>query len=136
MTESEQGVYNFFEKLHKSAYKFRIIVVGNTGGILETTSIMGPVFKTNTSPKSGKTLLTMASDDQTFEFHVTLAQVAKVAVVERKSPDGAKTLRVMRVLTAKDESVCSLILGEEESNDEAAAFFQELMDEYGPIHEF
>ena len=134
LTPVEQGVYEFFEKLHQSQHAFRIVVVGSAGGILETTAPLGPVFKTSQSPKSGKVLLTMATEDQSFEFHVTLSQVAQLAIVERPSPDGARTIRVIRVLTDQGASVCSLILGDD--SDDAAAFFETLQQEYGPSYEF
>lgn len=134
LTPAEQGVYEFFKKLHQSQHAFRIVVVGGAGGILETTSPLGPVFKTSQSPKSGKVLLTMATEDQSFEFHVTLSQVAQLAIVERPSPDGARTIRVIRVLTDQGASVCSLILGDD--SDDAAAFFETLQQEYGPSYEF
>ena len=82
LTEPEQRVYSLVEALHKSEFTFRIVVVGQ-GAILETTSMLGPILKLQTSPKTGNPLLTLASIDQSFEFHLHLAEVSKVALTEK-----------------------------------------------------
>ena len=140
LTASEQGVYDCLQKLHESGYTFRIIVVGNQqGAILETTATLGPAFKLNTSPKTGNMLLTMATVDQSFEFHVTLAQVKQLQLVERPvpaKPDGtpASAIRVLRFLNPSDEAVCTLLLSDK--SDDAVSFFGTLMETYGPNHVF
>ena len=60
---------SILDLFHTSNYPFRIVVIGN-GAILETTSKLGPTSKSSISPKSGERLLTFASEDQSFEFHV------------------------------------------------------------------
>ncbi|KAL7560852.1 hypothetical protein ACA910_013332 [Epithemia clementina (nom. ined.)] len=132
LTESEQAVYDFFHRLHETDYEFRIIVVGtNNGAILETTASLGPTFKLNASPKTGKALLTMATLDQSFEFHLTLQQVHKLELAKRpKKGHEDEYLRVLRFLSNTDDTVvCALLLVDQ--SDEAVTFFQALMDVYG-----
>ena len=126
LTEPEQRVYSLVEQLHKSQYSFRIVVVGN-GAILETTSILGPVMKLNTSPKTGNALLTLASHDQSFEFHIQTAQVSKVALTEKEAND--TVMRVIRFLNNVGAPLCSLILRDD--SEEAIAWYAELRSTYG-----
>ena len=107
------------------------MVVGN-GAILESTNLLGPTMKTSQSPASGANLVTFASADQSFEFHLMIAQVAKVAMVEKESPvKKGKIMRILRFLNGEDKSICSLILAED-SSDVAAVWFRDLMSKYGP----
>ena len=134
LTTLEQDVYDFFSRLHESRYDFRIIVMGtDNGAILETTAMLGPTFKLNESPKSGKVLLTMATADQDFEFHVTLSYISKLELAEKVKPDGS-TLRVMRFLTQTDSVICALLLSEQ--TDDAAEFFASLLETYGAAYTF
>jgi len=126
LSEPEQRVYSLVESLHTSGYSFRIVVVGN-GAILETTSFLGPVMKLNTSPKSGVTLVTLASQDQSFEFHLQTAKVSKVALTENDAGD--KVMRVIRFLNSDGAPMCSLILREESA--EAVEWYNELQATYG-----
>jgi hypothetical protein len=72
-------------------------------------------------------MLTMASADQTFEFHVHLEQVSKVVLIEKETP--AKTLRIIRLLNDVGDSMSSLILAD--SSDEAIAWYHGLVEKRG-----
>lgn len=109
------------ESFHKSNLLFRIVVIGN-GAILETTSKLGPVSKSSISPKSGERLLTFASEDKTFEFHVKVEQVCTIAFVAGKR-------RVARFLNENGTPICSLILVDEASG--AEEWFDGLVEKYG-----
>lgn len=84
------------------------------------------------SPKTGDKLLTFASEDASFEFHVKVDQITKITFVtsERPLPDGeSKTMRVSRFLNEKGEPMCSLILAD--SSDESAQWFDGISKRYG-----
>jgi hypothetical protein len=72
-------------------------------------------------------MLTMASADQAFEFHVQLEQVSKVVLIEKETP--AKTLRIIRLLNDLGESMSSLILAD--SSDEAITWYHDLVENRG-----
>lgn len=72
-------------------------------------------------------MLTMASTDQAFEFHVQLEQVSKIVLVEKETP--AKTLRIIRLLNAVGNSMSSLILAD--TSDEATAWYHDLINKRG-----
>lgn len=127
LTEPEQRVYSLMESLHESHFSFRIVVVGN-GAILETTSKLGPKMKLNASPKTGKALLTLASEDQSFEFHLSPGDTAKIVLAEQDT-GGNKIMRVIRFLSSEGTSMCSLILGEH--SPEAVTWYNELRITYG-----
>lgn len=112
---------SILNEFHKSNLLFRIVVIGN-GAILETTSKLGPTSKSSISPKSGERLLTFASDDQSFEFHVKIEQVCKIAFVSSKR-------RVARFLSESGTPICSLILVD--SSKEGEDWFDALVEEYG-----
>jgi len=112
---------SILDEFHQSNLLFRIVVIGN-GAILETTSKLGPTSKSSISPKSGERLLTFASDDQSFEFHVKVEQVCKIAFVSNKR-------RVARFLSENGTPICSLILVD--SSNEAEAWFDGLVEKHG-----
>jgi putative heme iron utilization protein len=114
------------EHLHKSQSPFRIVVVGN-GVILETTSELGPVMKLNSSPKTGDTLITLSSEDQSFEFHLKTAEVSKVALTEKETGD--KVMRIIRFLNNVGAPMCSLILRDD--SEKAVEWYNELRSTYG-----
>jgi hypothetical protein len=122
----EQLIYDFFQQLHTCGYPFRTIVIGH-GAILESTQILGSKIKVTESPKTGNLILTMASEDQSFEFHVKLELVYKISFVERQMTE--KVLRIIRMTNEKEESMCSLILAE--YSEDAEAFFRGLVTRYG-----
>lgn len=126
LTEPEQQVFDIMDTIHESGYLFRMVVVGK-GAILETTAALGPVLKVTQSPSTGTNMLTLANQDQTFEFHLQLAEVSKMVLLENKTP--AKTLRIVRILNAAGESMSSLILADE--SEEAVAWFGGLIAKYG-----
>jgi hypothetical protein len=101
-------------------------VVGK-GAILETTAALGPVLKVTQSPSTGTNLLTMANEDQSFEFHLQLSQVLKIVLTEKEAPK--KTLRIIRLLNVAGDSLSSLILADE--SEAALAWYKELIAKYG-----
>lgn len=118
-------------EFHESKLTFRIVVIGN-GAILETTSKLGPKKATSVSPKTGDKLMTLASEDSSFEFHVKVDQVCMVTFVSTEKPDGAggtKVMRVSRFLNEKGTPICSLILAD--SSDNAISWFDGMVDKYG-----
>jgi hypothetical protein len=73
-------------------------------------------------------LVTFASEDSSFEFHLMIAQVSKVALVAREGSAG-RIMRVMRFLNETGKPICSLILGD---NSEAACeWYQAMTEKYG-----
>lgn len=119
------------DDFHASNLPFRIVVIGN-GAILETTSKLGPKSKVSVSPKTGDKLLTFASEDASFEFHVKVDQITKITFVtsERPLPDGEnKTMRVSRFLNEKGEPMCSLILAD--SSEDSMQWFDGMNERYG-----
>eukprot|EP00980_Cylindrotheca_fusiformis_P006888 scaffold1442_cov128-Cylindrotheca_fusiformis.AAC.9 len=130
LSEPEQRVYDLLEDLHESKFDFRIVVVGN-GAILETTAELGPNMKMSQSPATEENLVTFASDDSSFEFHLKIAQVSKIVMMEKESPTTAgRTMRVMRFLNNTGRPVCSLILSSD--TVEAAEWFSSISAKYGP----
>lgn len=133
LTASEEKVFDLMQAIHDSKYPFRIVVIGN-GAILETTSPLGPTLAVAQSPKTGKNLLTLASQDKSFEFHLQLADVAKIMLLEKETP--AKTMRLIRILGGvgtspeqEQQSMCSLILAD--PSEAAIQWYQELRTKYG-----
>jgi hypothetical protein len=102
-------------------------VIGN-GAILETTSKLGPKTATAISPKTGDKLMTFASADASFEFHVKVDQVCMVTFVKTEKPDG-KTMRVSRFLNEKGTPICSLILADH--SEKAINWFEGMVEKYG-----
>lgn len=136
---AEQILHDF----HASKLSFRIIVIGN-GAILESTSQLGPTFKSSISPKSGERLITFANRDASLEFHVKIEEIAKIVFVVSSSPvvdannkDNNNTnnqqqqqvRRVTRFINANGTPICSLLLAE--STKEGETWFQSMMDTYG-----
>lgn len=72
-------------------------------------------------------MLTLASTDQTFEFHLQLTDICKIVLIEKETP--AKTLRIIRLLNAVGESMSSLILAD--TSDEAKSWYHELVEKRG-----
>ena len=129
LSPPEQKVYNVLQEMHNSQYPFRLVVVGN-GAILETTSVLGPTMKVGTSPRTGEPLVTLASSDQSFEFHLMLAQVSKITMTEKESPTatGGERMQVSRFLTDEGKPMCSLILADK--GPDAQAWFETMMKKY------
>ena len=100
--------------------------MGN-GVILETTSVLGPALNVAQSPKTGRNLMTLASEDKSFEFHLQLADVSQIVILEKETP--MKTMRIIRVLGTEGQSMCSLILADQ--SDSAIQWFHGLVEEYG-----
>ena len=137
---AEQILHDF----HASKLSFRIIVIGN-GAILESTSQLGPTFKSSISPKSGERLITFANRDASLEFHVKIEEIAKIVFVVSSSPvvdannkdnnnntnnqQQQQVRRVTRFINANGTPICSLLLAE--STKEGETWFQSMMDTYG-----
>ena len=120
---------NVLQDIHDSGYTFRIVVIGN-GAILETTSPLGPIKKSSTSPKTGERLVTLASEDKSFEFHVKVDQVKKIVFAETKKTldGGEKILRICRFMNESGVSICSLIMAD--GSEESSTWFSELKTKY------
>eukprot|EP00956_Cyclotella_meneghiniana_P008981 scaffold12308_cov74-Cyclotella_meneghiniana.AAC.19 len=87
---------------------------------------------TSISPKTGDKLMTFASEDASFEFHVKVDQICTVNFVSTERPNGeggSNIMRVSRFLNEKGESVCSLILADDTT--EAIAWFDGMVEKYG-----
>jgi hypothetical protein len=142
LSESEQTVYNIFQDIYNSKYAFRVIVIGSESrAILESTTVLGPVRKVTQSPSTGKNLLTLANEDQSFEYHIQLSSISKIELVTKNLPvPSAKSesgdakpspnqRRLVRLLGADGKGVSTLILAD--SSGEAKTFFEGLVSKYG-----
>jgi hypothetical protein len=126
LNEPEKRVYEIVKSLHDTQYTFRVVVVGK-GAILETTTKLGPVVKISKSPSTGANLVTFASPDQSFEFHLQLGQVSKITLTQKETP--AKVLRIIRLLNDTGEPMCSLILRED--SKDAIQWYEQMISNYG-----
>ena len=98
-------------------------------------------MKSSVSPKTNQRLVTLASIDQSFEFHIKVDDVAKIHFVEMVKPVPAtatapdaqtqKVLRICRFVREDGGSICSLILNE--TGEDAVKWFQGMKDRYGEI---
>jgi len=129
LTPKESKVYELLEELYYSDLPFRIIVIGN-GAILESTHALGPTFKLGQSPKTGKSIVTFASVDKSFELHLKPAEIGSVALVEKESrAKTGKTTRLLRFKDSEGGSICTLIVGSD--SDSAQSWFQSMTQKYG-----
>jgi hypothetical protein len=117
------------EDIHASKLTFRVVVVGN-GAILETTATLGPTMKLSQSPAMGENLVTFASEDASFEFHLKTAHVSKIVMVEKLNagPTG-RTMRIMRFINTMGKPICSLILSDD--SEAASEWYQSINSKYG-----
>ena len=150
LTLKEQNVYTMLEEVSTSNLLFRIVVVGN-GAILESTNLLGSM-KLNQSPIGGANIVTFASNNQSFEFHLMIGQIDKVAFIEKDSPiNKGKTMRIIRFINDEsgNKSICSLILATSavaatsaadgvDDNDDTIAndWFKIMISKYGSEHTF
>lgn len=72
-------------------------------------------------------MVTFASDDQLFEFHVQLAQVKKITLLEKET--ATKTMRIIRIMNESDISMASLILAD--PSDAASEWFNDMVKTSG-----
>jgi len=128
LSPKDQKVYKLLGELSESELPFRIVVVGN-GAIHESTNVLGPTFKLGHSAKTGNPIVTFASEDQSFEFHVMPTQVASAVFVEKESPATGKTMRLIRLLNADGGSISSLILADH--SEAASDWFGGMTEKYG-----
>ena len=150
LTVKEKNVYTMLKELSNSNLVFRIVVVGN-GAILESTNLLGSSsMKLNQSPVSGANIVTFASSNQSFEFHLMIGQIDKVAFIEKDSPiNKGKTMRIIRFINDESgKSICSLILATSaaatsaadgvDDNDDTIAndWFKIMISKYGSEHTF
>ncbi|OEU18274.1 hypothetical protein FRACYDRAFT_260331 [Fragilariopsis cylindrus CCMP1102] len=149
LTLKEKSVYTMLKELSNSNLLFRIVVVGN-GAILESTNLLG-MMKLNQSPVSGANIVTFASNNQSFEFHLMIGHIDKVAFIEKDSPiNKGKTMRIIRFINDESgKSICSLILATSaaaatsaadgvDDDDDAIAndWFKVMISKYGSEHTF
>ena len=147
LTVKEKNVYTMLKELSNSNLLFRIVVVGN-GAILESTNLLGSM-KLNQSPVSGANIVTFASSNsQSFEFHLMIGQIDKVAFIEKDSPiNKGKTMRIIRFINDEsgNKAICSLILatsaatadGVDDDDDTIANdWFKIMISKYGSEHTF
>lgn len=131
LDDSKEAGISFIDEImkqfHDCMLKFRIVVIGN-GAILETTSTLGPHMAVSTSPKTGERLITFASADKSFEFHLKIDLVSKITFVERENGD--KLLRICRFQTQDGQPMCSLILADDDSS-KVETWFQAMTQTYG-----
>jgi hypothetical protein len=127
LAPEEEKVYGLLKEIHASQLAFRAVVVGH-GAILESTNLLGPTLKVSKSPKSGANIATFASTDQSFEFHLMTAQVAKISLTEKQGPTG-RTMRILRFTNKDAKPMCSLILADD--SDKAAEWYQNIASKYG-----
>uniref|UniRef100_A0A7S2UJG2 PH domain-containing protein n=1 Tax=Attheya septentrionalis TaxID=420275 RepID=A0A7S2UJG2_9STRA len=130
--EEDSKIDNILKDIHSQGFPFRVVVIGN-GAILETTSVLGPHFAESTSPKTGERLVTFASDDRSFEFHLKVDQIAKVTFSEKdrivNDNEEKRKLRITRFINEMGNPICSLILAD--SSKEAADWFTSMTIRYG-----
>ena len=126
--DTPSKIDSIIRDLHESEFSFRIVVIGN-GAILESTSTLGPHMAESTSPKTGERLVTLASDERSFEFHLKPDTIAKVVFAESKKPDSGKTLRIVRMLREDGGPICSLILAD--GTEEAVSWYKTMTIRYG-----
>jgi putative heme iron utilization protein len=74
-------------------------------------------------------MVTLCNADQSFEYHVKLDQIRKIAFIEKEAPNKSKTLRIVRILNATGESITSLILVD--TSDSARVWFNDLIQRHG-----
>ena len=127
LTSPEEKVYGMLKEIHQSGLQFRVVVVGN-GAILESTNLLGPTMKLSQSPTTGANLVTFASEDQSFEFHLMTAQVSKVVLAEKERPTGGM-MRILRLLNDVGKPICSLIVAE--NSPKAAEWYLDMTAKYG-----
>jgi hypothetical protein len=125
---STKTIDSIIRDLHGSSLAFRVVVIGN-GAILEATSTLGPHMAESTSPKTGERLVTFASDDRSFEFHLKPDTVATVCFAESRKPGTDKTLRIVRMLREDSSPICSLILAD--GSADAISWYETMTTRYG-----
>jgi len=138
-TEVSSKAEEVLEDIHSNGFKFRIVVIGN-GAILETTSILGPNYASNISPKTGDRIITLSSEDKSFEFHVKVEQVSKITFSEVVKPipendkgENTKIMRLIRLVNLEGGPMCSLILVD--SDEKAVEWFSSMIDKFGSVVE-
>jgi hypothetical protein len=124
---------NIISDLHSSAYPFRIIVISN-GAILETTSTLGEgtSLKTSKSPKTGEQIVTFASPDKSFEFHLKVDQISKVSFHKVQRGEEGKVMRICRMMDRTGSLATSLILQAVNDDDHLPVlWFDGMIQRYG-----
>jgi len=143
MTPPEEVAYNVLGEVRDSGYGFRVVVVGRGGSaILEATCPrLGPLLSVSQSPSSGRNMLTLASEDKSFEFHLQLSDVAKMVFVTKEVPssegkDHKRVMRILRILNASGDPMASLILqaatGDGDGREDGAVkWFEGMIEKHG-----
>lgn len=123
-------IENILQDIYESRKSFRITLIGN-GATLEITSLLGPIKNSFTSDaETGERIVTFASNDHSFEFHVNIDQVKDIMVSEEKNPSEGEedVLRLCRFLNNDGVCICSLILVDKSMD--SVAWFHDLMKKY------
>lgn len=92
---------------------------------MESTHTLGGLHTTMTSsvsPKTGEPIITFASPDKSFEFHVKINEIQAIQFIEKQS------MKICRLLNSNDVSVCSLIL--KDDSLEASSWFMDMKSKY------
>ena len=79
-------------------------------------------MKRSESPKNGDPLITFASSDSSFEFHINLNKIVSISFITKNA------MKICRLLNNEGLSACSLILVD--SSDEAIEWFATAKKEY------
>jgi len=120
--------------LHSSGYSFRIIVIAN-GAILESThSFDKTSIRASKSPKTGENIVTFASHDKSFEFHLKVDQISKVSFHKVQRQEG-NVMQICRMIDQAGSPAASLILQDVNENNTNAGqpglWFDEMIQRYG-----
>lgn len=95
---------------------------------MESTHTLGNphmFMHSSTSPKTGDPIITFASPDKSFEFHVKVKEIESVQFVERQD------MKICRLIKSNTVAVCSLIL--KDDSKEATAWFTEMKNKYSSL---
>ena len=120
--------------LHSSGYSFRFIVIAN-GAILESThSFDKTSIRTSKSPKTGENIVTLATHDKSFEFHLKVDQISKVSFHKVQRQEG-NVMRICRMIDQAGSPAASLILQDANENNTKDGgpelWFDEIIQRYG-----
>lgn len=117
--------------LHSSGFSFRIIVLSN-GSILETAvALDGTTIGASLSPKTGEPIITIASTDKSFEFHLKANQISRVTFNKMQRGEIGKVMRVCRFIDRDGSPSASLILQPDKGDDQPILWFDEMIKRYG-----
>jgi putative heme iron utilization protein len=73
-------------------------------------------------------MVTIANQDQTFEYHIQLDTISKIVLLEKNTTDH-RTLRIIRFLNQFNDTMSSIIFID--TSELAQNFFTNLIQRYG-----